>query len=326
MKNEEILKENNVKRFSVILMNPPYGVSGDNTLHLKFSDKCLDISETEIVIMPFTFIIQPANQNIKNYKENFSKRLIEVEEIPSSVFEDVNGLFDVGIYEFRKTSNGINIKFKDGKNKIVNHLNKVNKFTDYEESFIKYLDNDGNIDAAWGGGHNHCTVTSLARKCITNEKEVWKIIDKDIENNCKKLKEGKVFLQLSENGYGKNGVFFEKHTGNIFKTKDELIKHMQEHGRKSTRGFNFIMFDSVKAAENCKDALYRPLMRFCLYKTQYTKLIGIKNNYKYIPKIDWSDDRVKTDEGLLEVCGCPKYKCKEYAEYCKKIINEVDKK
>lgn len=240
--------------------------------------------------MPFTFIIQPTNQNIKNYKENFSKRLIEVEEISSSVFEDVNGLFDVGIYEFRKTSNGINIKFKDGKNKIVNHLNKVNKFTDYEESFIKYLDNDGNIDAAWGGGHNHCTVTSLARKGITDEKEVWKIIDKDIENNCKKLKEGKVFLQLSENGYGKNGVFFEKHTGNIFKTKDELIKHMQKHGRKSTRGFNFIMFDSVKAAENCKDALCRPLMRFCLYKTQYTKLIGIKNNYKYIPKIDWSDD------------------------------------
>ena len=86
------------------------------------------------------------------------------------------------------------------------------------------------------------------------------------------------------------------------------------------------MFDSVKAAENCKDALCRPLMRFCLYKTQYTKLIGIKNNYKYIPKIDWSDDRVKTDEGLLEVCGCPKDKCKEYTDYCKKIIEQVDKK
>ena len=47
---------------------------------------------------------------------------------------------------------------------------------------------------------------------------------------------------------------------------------------------------------------------------------------KYIPNINWSDDRVKTDEGLLEVCGCPKDKCKEYAEYCKKVINEVDKK
>ena len=84
---------NDGKRFDIILSNPPYGASGDNTLHLKFADKCLDISETEIVIMPFTFIIQPANKNIKNYKENFSKRLIEVEEISSSVFEDVNGYF-----------------------------------------------------------------------------------------------------------------------------------------------------------------------------------------------------------------------------------------
>lgn len=45
-----------------------------------------------------------------------------------------------------------------------------------------------------------------------------------------------------------------------------------------------------------------------------------------IPDINWEDDRVKTDEGLLEVCGCPKDKCKEYANYCKKIIAEVDKK
>ncbi len=48
--------------------------------------------------------------------------------------------------------------------------------------------------------------------------------------------------------------------------------------------------------------------------------------YKYIPDIDWSDPRVVTDEGLLEVCGCPKDKCKEYAEYCKNYMEEFDKK
>ena len=41
---------------------------------------------------------------------------------------------------------------------------------------------------------------------------------------------------------------------------------------------------------------------------------------------DWSDDRVKTDEGLLEVCGCPKDKAKEYAEYCKNTIYKVFQK
>ena len=47
--------------------------------------------------------------------------------------------------------------------------------------------------------------------------------------------------------------------------------------------------------------------------------------YKYVPNIDWSDPRVVTDEGLLEVCGCPKDKCKEYAEYCHKYMEEFDK-
>ncbi len=52
----------------------------------------------------------------------------------------------------------------------------------------------------------------------------------------------------------------------------------------------------------------------------------IKICYKYIPDIDWSDSRVITDEGLLEVCGCPKDKAKEYAEYCRKYMEEFDNK
>ena len=52
----------------------------------------------------------------------------------------------------------------------------------------------------------------------------------------------------------------------------------------------------------------------------------ISRVYKYIPSINWEDPRVKTDEGLLEVCGCPKDKCKEYADYCRKVIEEVDNK
>ena len=43
MKNEEILKENNGKKFDVVLMNPPYGSSSGDTLHLKFVDKILKV-------------------------------------------------------------------------------------------------------------------------------------------------------------------------------------------------------------------------------------------------------------------------------------------
>ena len=58
----------------------------------------------------------------------------------------------------------------------------------------------------------------------------------------------------------------------------------------------------------------------------FTPYSIVKRMADKIPEEDWSDDRVKTDEGLLEVCGCPKDKCKEYAEYCKNTIDKVDKK
>ena len=57
-----------------------------------------------------------------------------------------------------------------------------------------------------------------------------------------------------------------------------------------------------------------------------------ENNFKTWKEIIkiWNknnpNNKVKTDEGLLEVCGCPKDKCKEYAEYCKKVIERVDNK
>ena len=63
-------------------------------------------------------------------------------------------------------------------------------------------------------------------------------------------------------------------------------------------------------------------------KTQefFTPYSIVKKMGDKVPEEDWSDDRVKTDEGLLEVCGCPKGKCKEYAEYCKNTIDKVFQK
>ena len=48
MKNEEILEMNNGKRFSVILMNPPYSGS----LHLKFLEKTIKIADKVVSIQP----------------------------------------------------------------------------------------------------------------------------------------------------------------------------------------------------------------------------------------------------------------------------------
>ena len=53
MKNEEILKENNGKRFDIILSNPPY--SGP-TLHLQFIEKYIKLSNKSIVVCPCSWL------------------------------------------------------------------------------------------------------------------------------------------------------------------------------------------------------------------------------------------------------------------------------
>ena len=53
MKNEEILKENNGKKFDIILSNPPY--SGP-TLHLQFIEKYIKLANKSIVVCPCSWL------------------------------------------------------------------------------------------------------------------------------------------------------------------------------------------------------------------------------------------------------------------------------
>ena len=120
-----------------------------------------------------------------------------------------------------------------------------------------------------------------------------------------------------------NGKAFTSISGQIFNSYEEFENFFIE--RNVANGYNVILFNSNKAAENCKIALQHPLLRFTIYRSQDDQNMG-RRVYKYIPAINWEDDRVKTDEGLLQMCGCAANKAKEYAAYCKKIIEEVVKK
>ena len=55
-------------KFDIILMNPPYGAKGSNTIHLQFVEKCLELSEKQIAIFPYTFVTK---KNNKSYYYHF---------------------------------------------------------------------------------------------------------------------------------------------------------------------------------------------------------------------------------------------------------------
>lgn len=309
MDNKEILEKNGGKKIDICLMNPPYGSVGGDTLHLRFVEKCLDLANKQVAIFPFGFVTKVNQKSANNYKIKFDKYLIDIEEIDSNIFNIKSG--SIGIYEFdinKKESDNINIKKLNGKLQIIKSLMDISEFDNYEQKFIKYLENQG------------------TQKIMCSRGAFMFNDDKYESNKTKKVKElctgnFAVLITNDTNG-GMNGTFMSSRVGQIFTSWDDLVYFLSH--RKPI--YNLIFFKSKKEAENCKIALQHPLLRFTCYRTQNNQHMNFERVYKYIPDIDWSDDRVKTDEGLLEVCGCPKDKCKEYADYCKKIIDKVDNK
>lgn len=306
MSDKDILAQNAGKKFDVCLMNPPYATTDNKTLHMDFVEKCINISNEIITIMPSSFIKKDI-KHFKKYQNSWNNYLYKIEEVDSNIFGDTN-MQNIAIYQ-------LNNKKHD--KLIINFLNKteeieggiINKdysgFSNYEKEIVKYLFNE-NINF---------------NKFHIGMEEYHKYTERRIN----KLNDGIYLLTNITNGSSKgpwNPSFISSKLGQIFDNKEDLKKCMLE--RKGAR-CNIMIFNSKKAAENCKIALQNPLLRFILLRTQADQGL-VDRNYKYIPDIDWSNPKTKTDEGLLELCGCPKDKAKEYAEYCKKIIEEVDKK
>ena len=304
-------------KFDICLINPPYATSGNN-IHLKFVDRINDICNKQVSIFPISLV---KNHGIKSqdiYKEKLSIYLSEVEEVPSSLFIGTR-MQNCGIYVFNKDKkeNNISVKTLNSDIKNVKSLLDISEFTNYELEFIKYLEANGKQYIKPGPFH-------LKRKYQKGNDIEEKVYNETKRNAEKHIPKNKIYLicnSVCSQFYGK---FFSSKVGNIIDNFEDLVKYFASTDVGNAH--NIMFFDTVKEAENCKIAMKNPLLRLTCYRTQHGNRMLANRVYRYIPAIDWSDDRVKTDEGLLEMCGCPKDKCKEYADYCKKIINEVDRK
>ena len=314
---------NNGKRFSVCIQNPPYGSRGGDTRHLRFVDKCLDIANYQVTIMPFTFVTKVDHKPSKKYKEKFSPYLSEVEEVDYKYFKGTT-MPNVGIYVFGDKTQYIDIKYVNSTSETLTSLLDKSNFTNYEKEFIQYLENQGTQEIKYCCGP-HAIKKHLINLTADGQNQLKERNFIKFFNPIKqsfKSKNNPACLIVNDANGGMNATFMSSRVGQIFTNIYDVENFFR--GRKPP--YNVLIFNSKLEAENCKIALQNPLLRFTCFRTQKDQNMIISRVYKYIPAINWEDPRVKTDEGLLEVCGCPKDKCKEYAEYCKKIIEEVDKK
>lgn len=324
---QSLIDLNAGKKFDVCLMNPPYGATGSNTIHLQFIDKCLNVVDKQVVVIPFTFITKTVKV-FNKYKEKFSKYLKSVDEVDSKEFIGTS-MPNVGIYIFDKDgSKDIKItKLNDENSQYINSLLDITEFNNYEKDIVKYLEKEGPQPILHDIGRLNKSKSWFANK---TDEEIKEIIKEKAVKSCKKVKlyydkHPNSYILIANRALGGPGNinYMSSKTGQILSSYDEILEFCIS--KNVAIGYNGLIFNSLKAAENCRDAMKRPLLQFCLYRIQKDQNLTRKV-FRYIPDIDWSNPKVKTDEGLLELCGCPKDKAKEYAEYCKKIIEEVDKK
>ena len=135
MKNEEILKENNGKKFDIVLMNPPYAGS----LHLKFLEKTINVADNVVSVQPCGFLETPESNNYNKYNETIIKKINNIDVMPMSTARnkfniDINEDLMIAICKYNNDKN-ISIlsdEYYSIVNKIMPYV-KEHKFSDLEE-------------------------------------------------------------------------------------------------------------------------------------------------------------------------------------------------
>lgn len=314
MDNNDILKENVGKKLDIVLSNPPWGQS----IHYEFTQKFLDLANQVISIMPNS-IVKRDSKHFKKFKDAYNDKLYDVEEVDSKLFEGTN-MQNCCIFCFKDHIDGLHIKYIDGKEENLKCINEkdYSGFTPYEKEIVKYLYNEKPNIVQGGVLHDE------RGHGITPKKH----LDKYINWVLNHLPDDKVYLivqaaaAVPQAGKGRfDHNYISNKVGQILNNKNELSEYLKKRGGVIC---HYMYFNTIEEAENCKSAMQRPLLRFPLLRLHTDRHLNPGKHYKYIPNINWKDDKVKTDEGILELCGCPKDKCKEYADYCKEQIEKFD--
>lgn len=304
------------KKFDVVLMNPPYAQSGD-AKHLKFVYKCIEIAHEQVSVFPFAFILNVGIKRQDTYRKNIDKYIVSVDEIKSSDFKGTS-MSNTAIYHLSKNQhNDITINFVNGKHVHLKSLFDLSRFNDYEKQIVSYLEKQGRYPHIIVGPYH------TKRRYLSGDDIEQQVYNETKYNAIKNIPDNKVYLICNSVNGAMNGTFFSGKVGQIICGFNDLIDYFVQTDVVTPH--TIIMFDNIKQAENCKRAMNNALLRMTVYKTQTRQRMTIKTCYKYIPNIDWSNDKCCTDIGLLEMCGCEHVLAIEYSHYVAQLISDVDK-
>ena len=270
MKNEEILKENNGKKFDIILSNPPYNNGLGNT----FLEKYLYLGDKIITIQPLSWLIakqqkQKITKIIDNNCDVFIDQLNGIKEFDAGIIGDcaiqyinTNKKGKIRIYgkEYDKCSDIKQWSNNDSLETFIEHLGEVN-------------------NSLWD---NIKGTTHWDKGYETNpNNEWWCIKIQKIRGNVKRNKNEKQspdFYTLISN----NNEFMKNNIGQYKTLK-------QTPNKKGSLEFLYFAFNTEQELNNFIRYIKTDFARTCLMLVKKGANLH-RGELRYIPWFDFSDD------------------------------------
>ena len=288
--------------FDLIIGNPPYGKKKEKTynIHYKIAEQLnKKFNEKMILIMPHR-VLYSSSDTYNYFKKQFNN-VSNIYEVDSEIFEDTQ-MPDIAIFVFENViPKELVVTYKNNEVKTYENLLKINNiFNDYEMKFMVSL-------------YNEKPNYNPYRPCNADKTVKFN------KNFCSRFNRTDRYFVCSNLANGSmDGRFFPKKETTIIVS--DIFKYLNEsdYACKVISSFN-----TKIEATNYVNALNRPLMRFGLIKMQDDQNMTTRC-YQYIPEIDWSDDKTKTDKGILELCGINKTEAAKFAKYCEDYIKNFD--
>ena len=283
----------NVKKFNIVLMNPPYARS----LHLKFLEKTIKIADNVVSIQPIRWLEEKVGRYKKNsaynkYKESIAKYIKDLEIITSEEAENKFSaafIFNLGIYLCDKNG-GYDID-KLSSNDIVNKV--FEKMDDNINDHIEFSEPKNSIVVSLitGGNNGRNKVIDLYFQNSDYDRYIY-------DADGKRLDNGLTFKQNREKTAWGNVKVRGEQTNIKFNNIDECINFFNYTRTYLFRYiFNQITSDvhvQAKFLPFMKD-YYRPWTNKRLYN--YFNITNKEQKYieEYIDKIE-ADIWVKVKE------------------------------
>lgn len=269
-------------------------------------DKVIELGKTNVTVLNTNMVNFPTSKTNDRYADIFNKYLIDCEELDKD-FCDKNRLGSIGVCLLdsnKKDTDNIHIKYKYFKDReiTVNNIYNIKKYDKIDEEIINYLKSNN-------------------REMYYNFINIHQVKSKSINDTLNKFfkksyRQNKVYLTV--NAVTTRFNFISGNNGKIFKNKEEFEK---DYILRKAPFINVFIFNTIKEAENCRESLKRNLFKYILLISQSNRTLTA-NIFDLLPNIDWSNNKSKTDKGILELCNCPQNKIDNYINYINSFVEK----